>query len=129
MSKTTEIGQRVHLAPNVFISGGGHFEAMDFSCVATKSTIITSTETLKNGSRSSGPMVKAKERELIRGKVILEKDAFVGAGAIILPNVVIAEGSVVGAGATISKSTEPWSITVAARNANLGYREKVKHQN
>jgi len=127
MARSVEIGKRVHLAPNVFVSGGGHFVAEDFSCVATKSSIITSTETLKNGSRSSGPMVPAVEREWIRGKVILHKDAFVGVGAIILPNVIVGEGSVIAAGATISKSTEPWSITASAKNNVLGYREKVKY--
>jgi len=127
MARTVEIGKRVHLAPNVFVSGGGHFVAEDFSCVATKSSIITSTETLKNGSRSSGPMVSAAEREWIRGKVILCKDAFVGAGSTILPDVIVGEGSVIAAGAIISKPTEPWSITVSAKNTVLGYREKVKY--
>ena len=127
MARTVEIGKRVHLAPNVFVSGGGHFVAEDFSCVATKSSIITSTETLKNGSRSSGPMVPAVEREWIRGKVILRKDAFVGAGVIILPNVIVGAGSVIAAGTTITKSTEPWSITASAKNNVLGYREKVKY--
>ena len=127
MAKTVEIGKRVHLAPNVFVSGGGHFVAEDFSCVATKSSIITSTETLKNGSRSSGPMVPAVERELMRGKVVLKKDSFVGAGSIILPNVIVGQGSVVAAGVTISKSTEPWSITASAKNNVLGFREHVKY--
>ena len=127
MAKTVEVGKRVHLAPNVFISGGGHFVAEDYSCVATKSSIITSSETLKNGSRSSGPMVPAVERDMIRGKVILKKDAFVGAGCIILPNVVVGQGSVIAAGVTISKSTEPWSILVSPKNKILGYREHVKY--
>lgn len=127
MARNIKIGKRVHLAPNVFVSGGGHFVAEDFSCIATKSSIITSTETLKNGSRSSGPMVSASEREWVRGRVVLRKDAFVGAGSIILPNVIVGEGSVVAAGATISKSTEPWSITASAKNNVLGYREKVKY--
>jgi acetyltransferase-like isoleucine patch superfamily enzyme len=127
MAKKTDIGRRVHLAPNVFISGGGYFVAKDFSCVAVNSVIITSTETLKNGSRSSGPMTKVNQREVVRGKVVLEKDAFVGAGATILPNVTVGQGSVIGAGAIISKSTEPWTINVAARNSNIGNREIVKY--
>lgn len=126
MAKTVSIGKRVHLAPNVFVSGGGHFVAKDFSCVATKSSIITSTETLKNGSRSSGPMTPARERELIRGKVVLERDAFVGAGAIILPNVTVAEGCVIGAGAIISKNTKPWEIIVGAPSSQIGLREEVR---
>ena len=126
MAKSASIGRRVHLAPNVFVSGGGHFVAKDFSCVATNSSIITSTETLKHGSRSSGPMTPAREREIIRGKVVLEMDAFIGAGAVILPNVTVGRGSVVGAGTSVSKDTKPWSINVGPPSAQLGFREEVR---
>src|SRR3989344_1134725 len=34
----------------------------------------------------------------------------VGAGAIILPGVTLRDGSVVGAGAVVTKDTEPWTI-------------------
>ena len=46
-----------------------------------------------------------------RGQVTVEKDAFVGAGSIILPNVTVGEGSIIAAGATVTKSRKPWSIT------------------
>ena len=72
-------------------------------------------------------MAKPAERLVVRGHVTVETDAFVGAGSIILPNVIVGEGSVIAAGATINKSTEPWSITASARNNVLGYREKVKY--
>lgn len=127
MAKSASIGKRVHLAPNVFVSGGGHFVAKDFSCVATKSSIITSTETLRNGSRSSGPMTPAREREIIRGTVILEMDAFIGAGATVLPNVTVGRGSVVGAGTILSKNTKPWSINVGPPSSQIGVREEVRY--
>ena len=72
-------------------------------------------------------MARPAERLVIRGQVTVERDAFVGVGSIILPNVIVAEGSVIAAGATITKSTEPWSITASAKNNVLGYREKVKY--
>lgn len=127
MSDGVHIGERVHICPNVFISGGGQFVANDFSCVCANSQIITSSERLKNGSRASGPMAKPAERLVIRGHVTVDRDAFVGVGSIILPNVIVAEGSVIAAGATITKSTEPWSITASAKNNVLGYRERVKY--
>jgi len=127
MSNSAKIGRRVHIAPKVFFSGGGDFIAHDYSCVATNTSIITSTEVLKDGARCSGPMVSAKQRNVMRGKVILHKDAFIGAAAIILPDVEIAEGSVIATGVTVSKSTEPWGIYVGARTNKLTEREKIKH--
>lgn len=126
MSQKTKIGRRVHIAPGVFISGGGNFEAEDYSCVAVHSNIITSTEVLKDGARCSGPMVRPEQRNLLRGSVIIRKDAFVGANVTILPNVVIGEGSVAGAGTVISKSTEPWEIYVGERVKIIGKRDKVR---
>jgi acetyltransferase-like isoleucine patch superfamily enzyme len=126
MSRTTKVGRRVHIAPRVFISGGGDFEIEDYACIATNSNIITSTEVLKDGARCSGPMVSADQRSVYRGKVLIKKDAFIGANVTILPGMVVAEGSVAGAGVTIAKPTEPWGIYVGAKTKNLGQREAVK---
>lgn len=127
MAKSAKVGRRVHIAPNVFISGGGEFEARDYSCIATNSQLITSTEILRDGARCSGPMTSPEQRNVLRGKIVLCKDAFVGANATILPDVEIAEGSVIGAGVTIARSTEPWCIYVAGKPRKAGIRDAVKH--
>ena len=126
MSRSARIGRRVHIAPKVFISGGGEFEIDDYACVATNSSIITSTEVLKDGARCSGPMVSAGQRNVVRTKVSIQKDAFIGPNVTILPGVTIGQGSVVGAGATIAKATDPWGIYVGAKAQKLAEREPVK---
>jgi acetyltransferase-like isoleucine patch superfamily enzyme len=45
-----------------------------------------------------------------RQPVAIEDDVWVGAGAIILPGVRLARGSVVAAGAVVTESTEPYSV-------------------
>ena len=126
MSRTAKVGRRVHIAPRVFVSGGGDFEIEDYACIATNSNIITSTEVLKDGARCSGPMVSADQRSVYRGKVLIRKDAFIGANATLLPGVIIAQGSVVGAGVTIAKATDSWGIYVGSKTQLLGQREPVK---
>ena len=44
--------------------------------------------------------------------VIIEDDVWIGARVIILPGVTIGTGSVIGAGAVISKSIPPYSVAV-----------------
>jgi acetyltransferase-like isoleucine patch superfamily enzyme len=44
------------------------------------------------------------------GKIIIEDDVWIGANAIVLPNVKIGKGSIVAAGAVVSKDVEPYSI-------------------
>jgi len=123
MSKSAKIGRRVHIAPKTFISGGGDFEIEDYGGIAMNVNVITATEVLKGGARCSGPMVTASQRNVLRGKVLIKKDAFVGANVTILPNVTMGQGSVAAAGSTISKSTDPWGIYVGSKK--VGEREPV----
>jgi acetyltransferase-like isoleucine patch superfamily enzyme len=126
LAKAATIGTRVHLAPNVFVSGGGSFSIADHACVAAGSQIITSTEVIKEGNRCSGPMTKPQERRVLRSEVVIEEDAFIGAGAILLPGIVVKRGAVVGAGAVVQRNCEPWSIYVSAKTIKVGERDPVR---
>ena len=60
----------------------------------------------------TGPS-KSRLRELypaFRGKTVIGDDAWIGAGSIILPGVSIGEGSVVGAGAVVTKDVPPYTV-------------------
>ena len=62
----------------------------------------------------SGPS-KARIRELYpayREKTVIGDDVWIGAGSIILPGVTIGEGSVVGAGAVVTKDVPPYTVVV-----------------
>ena len=45
-------------------------------------------------------------------EVVIESSVFVGWGAIVLPGVTIKEGSVIGAGAVVTKDVPPYSLVV-----------------
>lgn len=45
-----------------------------------------------------------------KGKIILKRGSWIGTGAIILPNVTIGEGAIVGAGTVVTKSVEPYTV-------------------
>jgi carbonic anhydrase/acetyltransferase-like protein (isoleucine patch superfamily) len=126
MSRTAKVGRRVHIAARVFVSGGGDFEIEDYAGIAPNVSIITSTEVLKDGARCSGPMVSANQRNVLRGKVLIRKDAFIGADVTVFPDVIVAQGSVAAAGITLTKSTEPWGIYLGARIRKLAEREPVR---
>jgi acetyltransferase-like isoleucine patch superfamily enzyme len=126
MSRTAKIGRRVHIAPYTIISGGGDFEIEEYGGISPRCNIITSTEVMKNGARCSGPMVSAVQRNVFRGKVHIKRDAFIGANVTILPGVTVAEGSVAGAGITLSKDTDPWGIYVNPRPKKIADRDPVR---
>ena len=54
------------------------------------------------------------------GKIVIENDAWVGAGSIILPNVTIGRCSVVGAGAVVTKNVEPYDTVAGVPAKKIG---------
>lgn len=44
------------------------------------------------------------------GKIVIQNDAWIGAGAIILPNVTIGEFSIIGAGSVVLKDVLPYTV-------------------
>jgi len=87
-----DIGNRVSVAPGVIL--------------------VTSSD--PNHSKIA-PYVKC-----IRGKIVINDDAWIGAGTIILPNITIGMGSVVAAGAVVTKSVEPYSIVAGVPAKKIG---------
>ena len=47
---------------------------------------------------------------LLSSKIIIEDDAWIGTGTIILPGVIIGKKSIIGAGSLVSKDVKPNSI-------------------
>jgi acetyltransferase-like isoleucine patch superfamily enzyme len=110
MSENTFVGRRVHLAPFVFVSGGGTFEIHDYACMAMGACAITSSESLRQNTRSSGPMVPFHQRDVIKGSVIIKKDAFISVGVKLLTNTVVEEGVVIAANTVSPFKSEQWNI-------------------
>jgi maltose O-acetyltransferase len=45
-----------------------------------------------------------------KGSITIESDAWIGTGAVILPDVTIGEGAVVGANSVVTKSIAPYTV-------------------
>lgn len=54
------------------------------------------------------------------GNIVIENDAWIGAGSIILPNVTIGKCSVVGAGAVVTKDVEPYTKVAGVPAKKIG---------
>lgn len=62
----------------------------------------------------------------IPGKILIKKGVWIGARALILPNVTINEGAIVGAGAVVTKDVPPFTI-VAGVPARIIKKLDVSH--
>lgn len=55
-----------------------------------------------------------KTTSSVSGKIIIKKGSWIGAGALILPNVTIGECAVVGAGAVVTRNVLPFTVVVGS---------------
>ena len=100
------IGKDVFIGEDLIISDNLHDKNVfigDRASIAPSVILVT----------SSGPNLSIIEpyvKVVNGGKIRIESDAWIGAGAIILPNVTIKEGAVVGAGAVVTKDVPPYTV-------------------
>jgi len=120
-----EIGNYVHIAQNCLLQGGSSVKIGDYVGIASGSKIYSATDTIYDGKRI-GPMIPPKYRNpLFKSPVVIEKDVFIGAGCIILPNVRIGEGAVVGAGSLVLKDIPSWKIAVGSPAKPIKDRPRI----
>ena len=91
---SVKLGARVELGDYVVIWGGGGLEIGDDTMIAAQTVITTLGH---NRSQS------AFRETLTRGPIVIGKNVWVGAGAVILPGVTIGDNSIIAAGAVVTK--------------------------
>lgn len=108
------LGNYIHIASYSLLYGGKiGIEMQDFSGISSRCVLYAATDDY-SGKVMTNAMVPDKYRGEIKGKIILQKHAILGSGSAIIPGsnqeVVLAEGTAVGAMSFIHKSTMPWKI-------------------
>lgn len=102
----TDCGKNIHLGENVFINSGCKFQDQggvyigDRVLIGHNVVLATLNHPLQPSQRSS----------LEPTPIHIEDDVWIGSGAIVLPGVRIGRGSVVAAGAVVTKSVAPMTI-------------------
>lgn len=109
LSGNINIGSYVHISAFCAYYGKHGIEISDYSGTSPRVTIFSATDNF-DGEFLIGPMVNKGLIKLIKGKVVLDKYVQIGASSIILPDVHIYEGSVVGAMSLVNKDLREWGI-------------------
>ncbi len=124
VSGKIKIGRNVHITPMCLVAGGEKgiiFE--DFTTIAYGVKVFTQSDDY-SGKTMTNSTIPKKYKNEYKSEVILNKYSIVGAGSIIMPGVVLAKGTSVGAMSLVLKSTEPWGIYVGNPAKRLKDRQK-----
>lgn len=125
LSGEINIKNNVHLAPGVQLAAGaGEITLEEFSGIAFN-TVITASSDDYSGESLTGPTVPGKfKKNKSVGKVVVGRHVIIGTACVILPNVVIGEGSAVGALSLVTKNLNPWGIYIGVPAKKIKSRKK-----
>ena len=97
-----DIGAHTHFAPYCVLYGpltiGTH-------CAVAAHTVFASV-----GHGYSRTDIEMVNQPTTKNEIVLENDVWIGANAVVIGGVTIGEGSIVGAGACVTKDVPPYSI-------------------
>ena len=124
VSGKIKIGRNVHITPMCLVAGGEKGIVLeDFTTIAYGVQVFTQSDDYSGKTMTNSTVPKEYKNEFIK-EVILKRYSIVGAGSIIMPGVVLAEGTSIGAMSLVLKSTEPWGIYVGNPVKRLKDRNK-----
>jgi len=100
------IGNHVSIAENVTINASeqGKIVLGDYVLIAPNSVLRSSDHVI---SSVNNPI---REQGHTGGEIIVQDDVWIGANAVVVANVHIGKGAVIGAGAVVTKDVEPYAI-------------------
>ena len=124
ISGKVKIGKNVHITPQCLVAGGENgiiFE--DFTTIAYGVQVFTQSDDY-SGKTMTNSTIPTKFKNEFKKEIVIQKYSIVGAGSIIMPGSILAEGTSIGAMSLIRLNTEPWSIYAGSPAKRLKSRSK-----
>ncbi|MBD2123990.1 acyltransferase [Trichocoleus sp. FACHB-262] len=114
-----EIGQETYIGPYTCIAGPGHVIIGKDCLIASHSGIYASNHDFGN------PSQKIRDQGVTAKGIVIEDDCWLGSGVRVLDGVTIHRGSVVGAGAVVTKDIPPYSVAVGVPAKATAQRHQI----
>lgn len=108
IGRFTSIGKNVYINNDCTFLDMGTITIEDDVLIGPKVSLIT----------ESHPLNPSERKALVAKPIVIKRNAWIGAGAIILPGVTVGENAVVAAGAVVSKNV-PANTVVAGVPATI----------
>lgn len=121
--KGVKIGQYTDMQPHSVIWGGGETIIGDRVSVGPGTVLLSAVYAHGEGLKMVDGMPEGASNALY-GKLVIQNDVYIGANCTLMPDIVIGEGSIIGAASFVNKDTEPWGIYVGSPARKISVRKK-----
>lgn len=118
------VGNYVHIAAYTALYGGDKgITIQDFANISSKIAIYSVSDDY-SGETMTNPMIPVKFKKVKSEEVVIERHVIIGSGCVILPGVVLKEGSSFGAMTLINRNSDLWSINAGIPFKKIRERSK-----
>ena len=108
----------------VGVIGGGLLRIGGYAAIDAGARLITGTDHYEKGARMSAAL-PSDQRNVKLGEIDIQRDSFVGANAVVHPDVTIGEDAIIGSCSLVLKDCEPWTIYAGIPCRPIGKRPRV----
>lgn len=109
-----DIGRNVHVTVFCNLAGGREGLVLeDFSTLAYGCHVVAQSDDY-SGATMANSTVPARFKNETSLRTVVGRHSILGTGSVVLPGVVLAEGTAAGARTVFTRSTEPWGVYVGA---------------
>ncbi len=123
LSGRITLGNHIHISMYSALYGSQEIEMEDYTGLSPRCTIFSASDDF-SGNYLISPMVDEQLTNVTGGKVLIKRYSQIGAGSIIMPDLVIDEGVAVGAMSLVKESLNAWSIYAGVPVKKIKDREK-----
>jgi galactoside O-acetyltransferase len=104
-----EIFNYVHIGPQCMISSSTNIIFGNYTGISAGVKLFGGCDDF-SGKYLTNPTIPIEYLNVQTGDIILENHTVIGSGTVVLPNVILREGTAIGALSFVKKNTEAWSI-------------------
>ena len=122
-----EIKNYVHIGSHCLLSCSTNIVFHNFTTISSGVRLFGGTDDY-SGYHMTNPMVPEEFTNVTRGDIILEEHVIIGSNSVVLPGVVLKEGTSVGALSMVNKTTDPWKIYAGVPSRILKDRIPVQNR-
>lgn len=130
LSGKIRLGNYIHIAAYSALYGGEEgIYISDYANISSRVSIYAISDDY-SGMTMTNPMIPDEYKNVDSRKVIINKHVIIGATSVLLPGVVLGEGSAFGCFSFINTNSEDWSINagIPARKIKERSKECLKYE-